>query len=70
MSEVTDLINRVGKLTLDVLAERFRSSRWPRTPPPLRPSNYWTWRREPKRIPVRMCLVPSTTWRLRSSGTS
>jgi hypothetical protein len=42
MSEVTDLIDgyRAGELTLDELAERFRSRRWPRTPTPLRPSSY------------------------------
>jgi hypothetical protein len=42
MSEVTDLIDsyKAGELTLDELAERFRSRRWPRTPPPLRPSSY------------------------------
>ncbi len=42
MSEVTDLIDRyrAGELTLDELAERFRSRHWPRTPPPLRPSSY------------------------------
>jgi hypothetical protein len=38
-SEVTDLLDRykAGRLTLDELAERFRSRRWPRrakTPPP------------------------------------
>jgi hypothetical protein len=42
VSEVTDLIAsyKAGDLTLDELAERFRSRRWPRTPPPTRPSNY------------------------------
>ena len=42
MSEVTDLIDsyRVGELTLDELAQRFRSRRWPRASPPLRPSSY------------------------------
>jgi len=42
VSEVTDLIDsyRVGELTLDELAQRFRSRRWPRASPPLRPSSY------------------------------
>jgi len=42
VSEVTDLIAsyRAGELTLDELAERFRSRRWPRASPPLRPSSY------------------------------
>jgi hypothetical protein len=42
VSEVTDLIAsyKAGDLTLDELAERFRSRRWPRTPPPTRTSNY------------------------------
>jgi predicted RNA polymerase sigma factor len=42
VSEVTDLIGRykAGELTLEELAERFRSRRWPRTAPPLRPSSY------------------------------
>ena len=42
MSEVTDLIAsyKAGELTLDELAERFRSRRWPRTAPPARPSDY------------------------------
>jgi hypothetical protein len=42
VSEVTDLIGRyrAGELTLDELAERFRSRRWPRRSPPLRPSDY------------------------------
>jgi len=42
VSEITDLIAsyRAGELTLDELAERFRSRRWPRGSPPLRPSDY------------------------------
>jgi hypothetical protein len=42
VSEVTDLIDgyKAGKLTLDELADRFRTRRWPRTPPPARPSSY------------------------------
>ncbi len=42
MSEVTDLIDsyKAGELTLDELAERFRSRSWPRASPPLRPSSY------------------------------
>lgn len=42
MSEVTDLIGsyKAGELTLGELAERFRNRRWPRRPPPHRPSNY------------------------------
>jgi hypothetical protein len=42
VSEVTDLINsyRAGELTLDELAEQFRSRRWPRALPPPRPSSY------------------------------
>ncbi len=42
MSEVTELIDsyRAGELTLDELAERFRSRSWPRASPPLRPSSY------------------------------
>jgi hypothetical protein len=42
VSEVTDLIDsyRAGELTLDELAERFRSRRWPRASHPLRPSSY------------------------------
>jgi len=42
VSEVTDLIDsyKAGELTLDELAERFQSRRWPRTTPPLRPSSY------------------------------
>jgi hypothetical protein len=42
VSEVTDLIDsyKAGQMTLDELARRFRRHRWPRTPPPNRPSNY------------------------------
>jgi hypothetical protein len=42
VSEITDLIDsyRAGELTLNELAERFRSRRWPRASPPLRPSSY------------------------------
>ena len=42
MSEVSDLIARykVGDLSLDELAERFRTRRWPVTPLPPRPSSY------------------------------
>lgn len=42
MSEITDLIGsyRAGELTLDELAERFRSRTWPRSSPPSRPSDY------------------------------
>jgi hypothetical protein len=42
VSEVTDMIDsyRAGDMTLDELAERFRRRRWPRTPPPPRPSSY------------------------------
>jgi hypothetical protein len=41
VSEVTDLIIRykAGELTLDELAQRFRTRRWPRTVPPS-PSSY------------------------------
>lgn len=42
MSEVTDLIDRykADEMTLEELARSFRARRWPRTPPPNRPSNY------------------------------
>jgi hypothetical protein len=42
MSEIIDLIGsyRAGELTLEELAERFRSRRWPRRSPPLRSSDY------------------------------
>jgi hypothetical protein len=42
VSEVTDLIvsYKSGELTLDELADRFRSRRWPRTTPLVRPSSY------------------------------
>lgn len=41
MSEVTDLINsyKAGELTLDELAQRFRTRQWPVTMPPP-PSSY------------------------------
>jgi hypothetical protein len=41
VSEVTDLINnyKAGELTLDELAQRFRSRRWPIIKPP-EPSSY------------------------------
>jgi hypothetical protein len=41
VSEVTDLINsyRTGELTLDELAQRFRTRHWPATMPPP-PSSY------------------------------
>jgi hypothetical protein len=42
VGEITDLIAsyRAGELTLEELAERFRSRRWPRRSPPLRPSDH------------------------------
>jgi hypothetical protein len=42
VSEVTDLIARyqAGELSLDELAERFRTRQWPVTPSPPRPSSY------------------------------
>lgn len=42
MSEVTDLINKykAGHLTLDELAQMFRTRHWPPTPPPGRTSRY------------------------------
>jgi hypothetical protein len=42
MSEVTDLIRsyKAGELTLNELAERFRTRRWPRASRPPQPSSY------------------------------
>jgi hypothetical protein len=42
VSEVTDLIARykAGDLSLDEVAERFRTRQWPSTPSPPRPSSY------------------------------
>jgi hypothetical protein len=42
VSEITDLISsyKAGELTLDELAERFRSRCWPRGSRPPRPSDY------------------------------
>lgn len=42
MSEVTELIDsyKADEMTLDELAQRFRTRQWPRTPPPQRPATY------------------------------
>lgn len=42
MSEITDLIAsyKAGELTLDELAEAFRSRRWPRSSAPHQPADY------------------------------